>query len=84
MRAVGLTPISLMPMLLWSTSQDRAADRGGNISANPLLVFGDIHLSAGSSCIDAGTCTGAPPTDFEGDPRPSGAGCDIGADEFVP
>jgi hypothetical protein len=26
----------------------------------------------------------APFTDFEGDPRPTGTGCDVGADEFVP
>ena len=58
-------------------------DLGGNINADPLLL-GDFHLRAGSPCIDAGTCTGAPATDFEGDPRPTGAGCDMGADEFVP
>jgi hypothetical protein len=60
-------------------------DLGGNISADPLFVGPDhIHLSPGSPCIDTGTCTGAPTTDFEGDPRPTGAGCDMGADEFVP
>jgi hypothetical protein len=61
-------------------------DLGGNINTDPLLVAPpkDLHLTAGSPCIDAGTCTGPPPTDIEGDPRPSGAGCDIGADEFVP
>ena len=48
---------------------------------NPGLNF---HLTAGSPCIDTGTCTGAPTTDFEGDPRPTGASCDMGADEFVP
>jgi len=61
------------------------ADLGGNISADPLLVsFTDIHLSSTSPAVDAGTCTGAPTTDFEGEPRPSGGGCDMGADEFVP
>jgi predicted outer membrane repeat protein len=61
-------------------------DLGGNINTDPLLVAppNDLHLAAGSPCIDAGTCTGAPTTDIDGDPRPSGAGCDIGADEFVP
>jgi hypothetical protein len=39
---------------------------------------------AGSPVIDAGTCAGAPATDIDGDPRPSGAGCDMGADEVVP
>jgi hypothetical protein len=58
-------------------------DLGGNLTTDPLLVSAtDVHLTAGSPAIDAGTCTGAPAIDFEGDPRPSGGGCDIGADEF--
>lgn len=44
-------------------------------------VGGDLHLSAGSACIDAGTNTEAPSTDFEGDARPAGGGVDIGPDE---
>jgi hypothetical protein len=61
-------------------------DLGGNIDADPLLVQPrrDAHLRPGSPAIDAGTCTGAPADDFDGDTRPSGADCDIGADEFVP
>jgi hypothetical protein len=60
-------------------------DLGGNISVDPLLRSRrDPHLSAGSPAIDTGTCSGAPATDFEGDARPTGAGCDMGADEFVP
>jgi hypothetical protein len=65
---------------------DRAGlftDVGGNIDADPRLS-GDLHLRAGSPAIDAGTCTGAPALDFEGDTRPAGIGCDMGADEFVP
>jgi len=58
-------------------------DLGGNIAADPLLNMRKF-LTAGSPAIDSGTCTGAPATDFEGDPRPTGAGCDMGADEFVP
>lgn len=61
-------------------------DLGGNIDVDPLLADPpkDLHLTAGSPCIDTGTCAGAPTTDFEGDPRPTGASCDIGADEFAP
>ena len=60
------------------------ADLGGNISSDPLFALRDIHLSASSPAIDTGTCDGAPTTDIDGDPRPTGAGCDMGADEFVP
>ncbi len=42
----------------------------------------DYHLSAGSICIDAGTPSGAPPRDKDGDPRD--ALPDIGPDEYVP
>ena len=66
------------------TSSGTFNDLGGNIAANPLVSVSRVHLKAGSPCIDTGTCMGAPTTDFEGDPRPSGAGCDMGADEFVP
>jgi hypothetical protein len=60
-------------------------DLGGNIDADPLLVSRrDAHLTASSPAIDAGTCTGAPATDVDGDARPTGGGCDMGADEYVP
>jgi len=52
--------------------------------ADPRLSRGDSRLTGGSPAIDTGTRLGAPATDFEGDPRPTGAGCDMGADEFVP
>jgi len=56
---------------------------GGNLVTDPLFVstFADVHLQAGSLCIDAGTATGAPGTDMEGNTRPRAAGYDIGADE---
>lgn len=47
-----------------------------------LGVMGDLHLKAGSPAIDAGTDSGAPTTDFDGKPRPYGAGYDIGAYEY--
>jgi hypothetical protein len=58
-------------------------DLGGNLDLDP--SFADMpHLAAGSPLIDAGSCAGTPPLDFEGDARPSGPTCDIGADEVVP
>ncbi len=43
----------------------------------------DYHLASGSSAIDAGVDAGVA-VDFEGDPRPIGAGFDIGYDEYIP
>ncbi len=42
----------------------------------------DLHLVSASPAVDAGTGTGAPPVDFDGNPRPAGAGFDIGAYEY--
>ena len=54
-----------------------------SFTGNPRFVNpagGDYHLGSGSLAIDAGTDAGVT-TDFEGDPRPLGAGFDIGFDE---
>ncbi len=42
----------------------------------------DFHLSPTSAAIDQGSPVDAPTADFDGDPRPSGNGYDIGADEW--
>ena len=57
-------------------------DLGGNVSVDPQLI--SYRLAGGSPLVDAGTCVGVPSIDIDGDPRPTGASCDIGADEFVP
>jgi predicted outer membrane repeat protein len=56
----------------------------GNINADPLLRS-DCHILAGSPCIGAGTSSGAPGDDIDGEARPwpSLGTYDIGADEFV-
>jgi len=55
-----------------------------NISAEPRFVSNptDLHLSSTSPCIDRGSAEGAPSTDGDGNPRPAGAGFDIGAFEL--
>ena len=60
---------------------------GTTISAEPLFVNAtsgafDAHLKSGSPAIDAGAAVGGVTTDFEGNPRPHGAGWDIGAYEY--
>ncbi len=45
-------------------------------------VAADFHLGQGSPAIDRGAGTAAPTTDFDGIPRPAGAGYDIGAFEY--
>ena len=42
----------------------------------------DFHLLPTSPAVDAGTSVGAPPTDLDGNPRPVGAGVDLGAYEL--
>ena len=43
-----------------------------------------IPLLPGSAAIDAGAASACPATDQRGVARPQGAGCDVGAYEFVP
>ncbi|MGB9776913.1 MAG: choice-of-anchor Q domain-containing protein [Anaerolineae bacterium] len=45
------------------------------------LAGGNYHLSPGSAAVDAGVTEPTITTDIDGDPRPLGAGYDIGADE---
>jgi hypothetical protein len=50
-------------------------------SAHFLVPGSDFHLLSASPAIDAGTATGAPSSDLDGNPRPVGAGIDVGAYE---
>ncbi len=56
-----------------------------DIQADPHLANpagDDYHLRFGSPCIDVGMNAGVT-TDLDGDPRPLGAGYDIGVDEYM-
>ena len=68
-----------------ATGQDLHSVRLADVAAlNGLFVdraAGNYHLAPTSAAIDRGTATGAPTTDYEGQPRPSGAGYDIEAAE---
>ena len=51
-----------------------------SLFVNPIQF--DLHLLPTSVAVDHGTSTGAPSQDYEGNPRPSGDGYDIGAYEY--
>jgi uncharacterized repeat protein (TIGR01451 family) len=56
-----------------------------NLSGDPKFqnpAGGDHHIKPGSAAIDSGIDAGVS-SDIDGDPRPLGAGFDIGADEAV-
>ncbi|MCD6290096.1 MAG: right-handed parallel beta-helix repeat-containing protein [Anaerolineae bacterium] len=56
-----------------------------NIWGDPVFVDpdgGDYHIGPGSAAMNAGVGAGIT-TDIDGDPRPMGAGYDIGADEYA-
>lgn len=47
------------------------------------LAAGDLHLTASSPAIDAGTTIASVTRDFDGQPRPQGGAYDVGADEYT-
>jgi CSLREA domain-containing protein len=72
--------------VLWFGNDDNI-DGDGTITilsehtGDPAFETDGYHLMEGSAAIDAGVVTHLT-TDIDGDPRPLGAGFDIGADEF--
>jgi len=56
------------------------------VEGSPMFVNpseADFHLKEDSPAIDNGSAVDAPGDDFDGNPRPQGAGYDIGAFEFI-
>jgi hypothetical protein len=59
----------------------------GNTAADPLFVDAagdDLHLSSSSPAIDSGVDIPSLAVDHDGNPRPQGAGMDMGAFETAP
>ena len=84
----GAAPIHGTPTLTYSCIEGGYTGTG-NIATNPLFVTG-FRLGAASPCIDAGSASGAPATDIDGDGRwddPAHSNVvstvDMGVDEFV-
>jgi hypothetical protein len=66
---------------------EAASGQAGNIDSLPGFLqpdSEDLHLVAGSACIDRGTSDSAATEDYDENPRPLGQGYDIGAYEYVP
>jgi|GEM_PF-2002356 regulation of enolase protein 1 (concanavalin A-like superfamily) len=80
------------PIVNYSIVQSGYAGAGtGNLNKNPLFVdqppvglgtSGDLHLQSCSPAVNAGTATGAPANDLDGNARPFNGGFDMGAYEF--
>ncbi len=93
---IANNPFELVPVVTYSVVKSAVVFTGeGNLNTDPFLgPLADnggstmtCALLPGSSAIDAGTGTGAPPTDQRGVSRPQGPGVDIGAFEaevFLP
>lgn len=75
-------PTSLLEEGTLAQWQAHIQGEAHSLANNPQLTA-DGHLAAGSPAAEAGTCSGAPTTDFDRDSRPQGTACDTGADEIA-
>ena len=72
--------------LIDGTQSYSGAINGSNYQTGDPLFFdwtgADYHVLMGSPAIDTGSLTDAPVDDYDGSPRPQGAGYDIGSFEY--
>ncbi len=74
---------------VWGNTTNYSGDArasSNDMSVDPIfmdLATGNLRLQETSPMIDAGSGDGAPTVDWDGLARPSGAGFDIGADEWT-
>ncbi len=87
--AVGYTDeFSLNQIKAGNWTSYSGQDQHSLVSSNPNselfkdMSNWDFHLIEGSIAIDKGTSVNAPSVDYDGNPRPQGAGYDIGAYEY--
>jgi predicted outer membrane repeat protein len=90
-QAVGITATSdvivTLNGVLWygntaNTGGPATINVANAITGTPAFAADGYHLTAASTAIDHGVNSGVT-SDIDGDPRPSGAGYDIGADELL-
>ncbi len=84
-RLFYLSNVGAMGLLSWRSRSGNRIDMN-SMEADPLVVdrISDLHLQAESPCIDAGSAISGIARDIDGQMRPHGAACDIGADEYYP
>jgi parallel beta-helix repeat protein len=81
--------VYLQSTLFHNTTNPVNGLSGGVISeadrrtGDPAFLTDGYHIGSGSAALDRVGCAGVT-TDVDGDPRPAGPSCDIGADELWP
>ncbi|MEP6944790.1 MAG: choice-of-anchor Q domain-containing protein, partial [Acidobacteriota bacterium] len=78
---VGFLGAARVSLANWQAAS--GSDAASKASDPQFVSVTDLHLLQASTMVDAGTSIAAVTTDIDGDARPTFAGYDIGADEYV-